>query len=552
LPPEVVAENRKEPTESDDLYAIAVIGWELFFGIGSTREGNPKIHPWLNETPPIDLLKVLRRAMAIRVQDRYRTATDLLTAIEEVIRKASTPTNSINSEEFAFCLKAMGKIRTSISEELAGEGELPISKEVFDQVSTLFSWLAEENSQSLDLASELLGIGPKALPAVLQQGYKLSNYSPSFKEVLTVLEKLGQQEPELAAKAIEFYALSSNRSVRSMCRTLCETLQIFPSILLEQLMADEGILLPSERMDLAVLCLRYSRDEGSILALTKYMCREYILNPDSKSYYNLKERVASPISKLSFKDKALLIVQDTNNHIWEELEEFEKIEPLKRNNLERGLLQLMADAFAEMGIEGLKLFKQGKVPRSSKGRNPLPIFQKFLQKLATNHDETRRWLEEQNMLNPEDHDFRRVLDILKKQGATQSGDDIKRNFDSYMVESRPGLTKQLLDELRFSKNPIIFDLIDEIIRKNPSVKDKERVIVLLEGFESRHGDQVTRCILDHWDTLISANRERCVEVLTAHGISNTALKNEALQKLGSEMSKQDSKMIRKAIDRLLM
>jgi hypothetical protein len=318
-------------------------------------------------------------------------------------------------------------------------------------------------------------------------------------------------------------------------------------------MADEGILLPSERVDIADLCIRYSKKEDSLLALTKYMCREYIYNPYTNNYKRLRDRVASPFSKLSFKDKALLIVQDTRDHIWEEIDEFEKIDSLKRPELEHGLLQLMADAFAGMGSEGLNLFKEGQVPRLSTGENPLPIFRVFLNKLAANHIETRQWLEQQNAQHPEDIDFANALNQLNNQGPTENNDEVERQlFDSYMTESNPNYSKKHFNKLRFSKNPIIFSLINSRIQYDPSDEDKIKIIDLLKGYESRQRDQVARCILDHWDVLNLTDRERCIDTLTSHGISNTALRNEALQLLGSELYKEEgSEMIRQGIDRLL-
>ena len=213
---------------------------------------------------------------------------------------------------------------------------------------------------------------------------------------------------------------------------------------------------------------------------------------------------------------------------------------------------MMGDAFAGMGVEGLKLFKDGRVPRSSCGDNPLPVFRSFIQKLAANNDEARKWLEEQYNQHPTDPDLRNARNNIQRQGPTETEGDVRKNFETFLGDSEPHQVKKCFNSLRFAKNPTVFALIDEKLRNNQGDKCVVKILDLLKGFESRHRIHVSRCILEYWGIFFTANRERCVEVLSAHGIPNTALKNDALQILGTELSKQDSKIIRQGIDRLLM
>ena len=107
------------------------------------------------------------------------------------------------------------------------------------------------------------------------------------------------------------------------------------------------------------------------------------IHPGTGRYSTLSRRIASRIGAMPFADRAFLIVEDTVDHIWEELPEFERIPPGKRDDIERGLLELMAEAFSSMDGEALALFKAGKVPRQSAGDPPLPVYRRFAIKLAT-------------------------------------------------------------------------------------------------------------------------------------------------------------------------
>ena len=70
------------------------------------------------------------------------------------------------------------------------------------------------------------------------------------------------------------------------------------------------------------ICVFVIQRSYAFLALSTYMCREYIL--DRNRYRDLRRSVANRMGDLQFERKALLIVEDATSHIWEDLEEFEK------------------------------------------------------------------------------------------------------------------------------------------------------------------------------------------------------------------------------------
>ena len=125
------------------------------------------------------------------------------------------------------------------------------------------------------------------------------------------------------------------------------------------------------------------------------MCREYII--DKQRYYELKKRIASRLSELNFGDKAGLIVDDTRMKIWEEIKEYEQHAASVKDKIDKGLLELLADAFSYLGEEAFDYMKNKGLPISCDGENGkiygrLRIASAFVGKLALRFDPARKWL----------------------------------------------------------------------------------------------------------------------------------------------------------------
>jgi hypothetical protein len=436
-------------------------------------------------------------------------------------------------------------LRLALEEALAPKGEIAVPKTVTDGVGTLLSWLNEEHTQSLDLVSELVRLGPRAIPVCLQQGYKLAPDSTSFAEVVEALKRLAQQDQDTAKAALDAYSLSSNFSVRALCRSLCEQLEFFPPTLLDSLTGDEGLLLASERMDLAVLCLRFGDDSDAMLALSKYLCREYIINQGR--YKELARKIAERMGAMRFGDKALLVAQDTANHIWEELAEFDKVPTQARPELEKGLLELMADAFAAMGDEGLAVLKRDAVPRESTGSSRLRVFRRFAHKLAMSHHPTRDWIKEQAAQHADDPDFQYLLNKLgPDRGASLSPQQVKERYDDYLDRGR----RETLNDLRFSRNPVLFRFIEETLEDRPTAEELDRVLMLLRGFEGRQRVAVSGIGLKHWKILSRQNYAGTATIVTSPWLPRE-YRAQVVRLLNEDLSGPHAVTARKFLEKIL-
>lgn len=548
LPPEVRSGRRLEPSQMDDLWAIALVSWQMLHGAEASPESESPHIPWLSSTPPVAMLQVLRKALSPDVSARFQSAQEFRDAFESALSPKISPKTvpPISAEEFGACRAVMDRCRSAIVETLAGKSEIVIPKDVADQVLTLFAWLAEGDTQSLDIVSDMVRLGPKALPVALEHGYRLRLDSESYRQVLAALTVLGKQERELAEKSITNYALSSNPVVRAMCRALCRVLELFPSSLLDQLAVDEGILLPEERVDLADLCILFSSEQDAILSLSKYMCREYIL--DRNRYHLLRGRIASRMGALPFSQRALLVVEDTTHHIWEELQEFEELAIEERGEVAKGLLQLMADAFSSMGDDGYTLLTQDRVPRESEGTPHLRIFQVFARRLQEKHAKTREWLEERYTENPSDPDIGYALKRTERKRTAETSEEIHAALHRYVLEE----SREDFNALRFSKNPEAVRYIGLFLENTVSPEVVRRALKLLEGFENRHRDSVVACVMQCWDALSQVDYRTSVGILRKYRIKDARIRDGALRFLHNELERSPHKnVVRDALDVLL-
>ena len=335
LPPEVMLRKRLSPSPADDLWAIAVVSWELLFGQASSPE---------KRTPPLGLIKgampeglvaILSRALSINPEARYSTADEMIAALESCLPQKGDGGIGLTTDQMAGARMQMDRIRRTIGQALAPPGQIFVPKEVDDAVTTVFAWLSKEDSQALNLVDEIVNLGPSAIPACLQQGYRLQRTAGSYEEVVLALSKLGTDNPSLAQGSIDASASSSNRGVRELCWRLCAALGYFPVAFMRHLTADEGLLLPEERLTLADLCIRFSTDETATAALLSYMCREYVL--DKRRYFALRDNVARRMSEVQSQNTSKEIWDACHNRIWRALKEFESLPLSTRQEFEKGL-----------------------------------------------------------------------------------------------------------------------------------------------------------------------------------------------------------------------
>jgi hypothetical protein len=450
---------------------------------------------------------VFRRALSINAEARFVDASDMLQALESAARLQAPAGPVLGSDEVARARTAMERIRRAIEQAIAPPGEIVIPKEIDDEVTTLIAWLSDENTESLNLVDELVRLGPSAIPACLQQGYRLQRHSASYDEVVTALARLGAQHRSLAQLSINKYALSSNAGVRTLCWRACEALQYFPELLEDSLTSDEGVLLPEERLTIADLCIRFSRNSTAVLALVKYMCREYILDPNR--YRVLRNTIARRMNELQFAQSALLIWGDSQNRIWEELREFEKLPEKAVKKIELGLIELMAEAFAATGPAGLEVLKAKAFQRHVRSER-LPVFRRFATKLGLSRPEARSWLVKEGEQRRDDKELQKV--VAKLEESKGDGPD---NPDVVFREYLQSEDWHVLNKLRFWSNTQVLERVKVHLSSGPSPREVDSILKLLKGYQGRHRAAVVDVVVTHWERFAGQDFEALIEVLAA-------------------------------------
>lgn len=558
LPPEVTTGKRLAAAQTDDLWAVAMVGWELIHGAGSSPDDNYNVHDNIAKDFPNSIVDVLRQALSLNPTSRFQNATELLSALESAFRTDAARSPELTVDEVAQARASMQRIRMAMWQTLAPPGEIFVPKETEDAVTTVIAWLSQEDTQSLNLVSEIARLGPLAIPVCLQQGYRVSPAKPAYQEIVKAVVQLAAEDPIVATRSINRYALSSNLGVRSLCWAVCEQLRYFPEVMLDSLNEDEGLLLPKERIKIADLCIRFSTKRSAVLALVKYMCREYIL--DRARFRDLCVTVARRMHELQLRDESvgtdnsgqqstkvrqlitpLLIAQDTGQCIWEELPEFEELTEQTKIETEKGLVELMAEAFAATGEAGLEILKTGKVPATSGSAN-LPVYRRFAAKLAASNPDTLAWLKTRPAW---DRESRRALEAVSRNAEEAKQSPVKLLADYLKSDDI-----HAYNALRFSKNAVVLSLIDKQLQDSPSRSVRQRLLKLLKGFESRQRQAVVKVALDHWEELSSIDYKSAVQVLTLFEVP-PHLKKRATTVLNSELSGPHAVEARRGLEQML-
>ena len=401
LPPEVISGKRKNPDVIDDLWGISRIILELIYGIGSKIDSIKNYQQLIDSEIPNGTEDFLSKALSLNPDERYQSADELYEAIrsclivvkggEQEIEKGDEKTDNIeiSKDEVLWARESKFRIYYDIIEILAGETEIPFYKEINDKVTFIYSSFAQDDTQSFDLEDEIISLGVNAIPSLIEESYRLSIDSFEFNSIAGAILKLSKSKQDLAKRTIEIFCTSSDYSVRKLCRSLCDSLCFFPTNLMESIIENDSLYLPHERVEIADLCINYSKDRSVMMSLNQYMCREYILNENM--YFDLRDKIALRVKDLSFQEKAALIVEDTKMRIWEELEDYEKLPPKFQEKFDEGLRELFADSFSSLGDEALLYAKTNSLP-SRCDENVLPIARAFLRKLAQRHRPARDWI----------------------------------------------------------------------------------------------------------------------------------------------------------------
>lgn len=563
LPPEVTSGRRTSPEPSDDLWAVAMISWEIMHGQSASPDAS-RVHQLIRGVIPDTFLAVLRKALDISPETRFASATDLLAALEHATRTEAKIVG-LGSEEVAYARSRMDPIKRAMLQSIAPPGEILVPKEIQDAVTTAIAWLSDEDTQSLDLVAELVRLGPLAIPVCLQQGYRLRPEAPAHIDVIRAVAQLASQDRTIALRSIDKYVLSSNGGVRALCWEVCREIAYFPEIMLESLKGDEGILLPQERIIIADLCIRFSKKRSAVLGLEKYMCREYILNPDR--YHDLVSTVARRMHELQLRDDmpsrdltqrsshvgglitAILIAEDTSKCVWRELKEFEKLSESRAAEIETGLLELMAEAFAPTGLAGLEVLKAGKTAREA-GPNSLHVFRRFATKLAKANQEARAWLMEQAAKYPRDREIQNANRDVQGAVPGNTPADAQMSPRKLVDEYLKSGDDNLYHQLRFFKTDEPLNYLSGYLTRDGSKKELQYVLKLLKGCQNRRRRAVVEVVLSNWLKLSGSDFNATVAVLTTYKVP-APQQQRAIELLSSELNGPHAAAARKALEQLL-
>jgi hypothetical protein len=240
----------------------------------------------------------------------------------------------------------------------------------------------------------------------------------------------------------------------------------------------------------------------------------------------------------------LLIVQDTGCCIWEELTEFDELPAELKAEIERGLVELMAEAFAATGKDALEILKNGKVPLTT-GSSNRPVFRRFAAKLAMTHPPAMAWLKIQAQ---SDKEAKKALEAASRSTTESNGK--KTSADLLLKAYLTSQDIQSFNALRFSKDSGVLRTIDLHLQQSRSDLDTAHILKLLRGFENRQRHSVVSVTLKHWERLSGINFNGAVQVLSKYHVPE-ALRKQVTDLLNRELSGPHAASARRGLEQML-
>ena len=542
LPPEVKLGKRLSPDPEDDLWAVAMVAWEMLYGQPAEPDRKRPPASVIKGVVPDSLVSCLSRALNVNPELRYRSADEFATALEACIPNELPGIVTLRSADVSRARAEMDRIRQVVGLVFAPPGQIIVPKDIDDAVNTIFGWLSHDDSQTLNLVDEIVKLGPAAIPACLQQGYRLHAKVSSYDDVVVALGRLAAIDRSLAERCIDEYALSSNRGVRELCWRVCESLQYFPETLLKNLTSDEGLLLPEERLGLAELCIRFSGEPTAVPALVTYMCREYVL--DMSRYQDIRDKVADRMSEVQGETTAQAIWDACRARVWTELTDFRQLPESTQLELESGLIELLSDAFAATSDAGLSVLKASKNQMHADVER-LRIFRRFTIKAARKSADVRTWVIGESERSPTEKVLKRIAEELTSQ-RPQDRDNPTSLFREYLTRG----DRQIYNELRFSKDKRVFDCLGTQLSGHCSPSDLKRILDLLSGFQHRHRVAVIELMLQHWPKLSGNNYKTSADILARYSVPGH-LRDGVAEMLNRDLGGAHDGMARRALEQVL-
>lgn len=584
LPPEVRSEKRKDPKPADDLWAVSVIIWEMMFGLKQNISPRLRPHEFIRFDFPDGLVEILHKALSQRCEERYQNAEEFYKAVHECISCSKTsavkvipgeitvaPTGEglsegsiggeLTADEIEWANVNNYRIKKDILETLAGANEIPVIKEVKNNVENMYTFVAvsDGETRSLNLKDDVLRLGPDAIPSIIEEGYRILYGIKEFYEIIDALVELSQKNEELAKRSIEAFCSSSDYTVRRICQLLCEKMEYFPTKLIYNILLYPALYSPDERIEIADMCVKYSTSKEVLLPLNQYLCREYIL--DRNNYKKLKDSIASKIDGLKFKDKAKLIVEDAKNKTWQNLPEYAKLDDDIKREIDNGILQLFADSFASLEDEALSYIKGVDLPIKCYG-GELNISRAIITKLVQKYRPARTWLFEtikRTSVTDLVKAGRTLKDlteaekaILKRAASTKGIPidekiDVEETFRSYLKNG----AEEDRNKLRFNCGDETLSLITKKMTSHAAHDEILKILDILKYFKSYKRSRTIGILCDHWNKFSQVDYKMTVTVVSHYEIPAHD-KDKVLKLLSKDLEEPGrKKMAREGINSIL-
>lgn len=559
LPPEVTHGSRDTHSPADDVWAVSRLVWELYFGEGSAPVSGVQPTSKLASPPPDEVVDVLRKALSPNPADRYPDASALREHLEAgfgrglcggasdgsaVKQPVNPPTDR---DRFHDARGHEDRIRYSVIYTLESGDAPPVPKEIRELVALALDTNADASSTAIDLKADLLAIGPRAFPAILEQSYRVKIDGKEWSLCLDALEALALADRPLADKSLEYYCVSSAYAVRSMCKEVCDRLSFVPRNMVSLYINDDGLLSPDESDVVLDLLLRYAVDDKVFALLVGHMCKCMV--GSATRYRELRDSIALRLVGLPAGMNLNVLRTFAMERPWTDLSSYRSLRPGEASNVDRSVLGLLAEAFASHSSAGEKLVAWHRDAVSSRQTRPSVwmVWLEFMKKTIVGDPSSEaRFV----ALAAQSHDLilAQELDRIRNT-RPMPVDEIPDVLERYL-DGRD-VTRPTFNKLRFDKSATVVRLLRDRLESGVNDEELERAFRLLEGFESRARSSVVRCVLENWSTMKAYDLARACNILTQAVINQGQLLDDVVASLNRELRTGGDERVREAMNVVL-
>jgi hypothetical protein len=270
---------------------------------------------------------------------------------------------------------------------------------------------------------------------------------------------------------------------------------------------------------------------------------------DDRKYVSLRDGIALRLHLLPGEEQAEALFGDAQRRVWQDSRAYKAKSQNRLYDADMGALRLLADAFASLPEADTILVARHPETFGNKYAEPWPrmVWLEFMKRCVARDAAFMNRMRELSLRSGDTELSQEINRLLTRQDLPAN--EIPHAFDKYVrgeVDSR-----DTFNALRFDRSGQVAAMVNETLRESVSVEECERVITLLEGFESRWRNSVVRCVLDNWALLKSHSLERACGVLTQADIRDKATRTRAVHLLDEEFRASKNGIYRSTMDQIL-